>query len=401
MPYELSLAESAEELGKDLWSRLEGPSDYPFLRYEWLDAFEKSSCLGAPRGWIPRHVVVKKVSPGMVSDTVAVAPAYIKLHSMGEFVFDQGWADFAETRLGVRYYPKMILAVPFTPATGPRILPLVGMGPGERSELYDLLTGALPEIARKLGLSSVHVLFPDAAASAELSERQWALRYGVQFQFHNESFRDFDDFLGRFRSKRRTVIRRECRETERLGVELVVRSGAELRAEDAKLLHRLYLTTVDKYVWGRRYLSQDFFQRILSTMPDAVHFVAARVADSARFQKSGAGGRFETGDVVAGAINLLGTHALYGRYWGAFAEVPFLHFNVCLYRGVQETITRGLVRFEPGAGGEHKESRGFSPTVTRSLHHLEDPRLDAAVRDFLKRERDALLEHFPGATIAP
>lgn len=371
--YELSLAESVSELGRELWKELSGPETYPFLGYEWLLALEESGSLGPERGWIPRHVVLRRGK-----EIVAVAPAYIKLHSFGEFVFDQGWGEFSEMRLGERYFPKMILAIPFTPATGPRILFRRGADVADREAIYDLLTGALPELAQKLGLSSVHILFPDEASANELVERNWALRLGIQFQFQNEGYQGFDDYLGSFKSKRRAAIRRECREVANRNIQIQVLQGEGISASQSRLAYELYLTTVDKHVWGRRYLTHAFFERIMATMPDELHFVLAR--DPA-------------GEVLGGAFNLLGKEALYGRYWGAFREVPFLHFNVCLYEGVRECIGRGLARFEPGAGGGHKEGRGFAPTVTRSVHYLRHPALDSAVRDFCQREADGILAH--------
>lgn len=371
--YELGLVESITELTRPVWDQLEGPESYPFLRYEFLLAFEESGCLGADRGWIPRHVVVRRGR-----EVLAVCPAYIKLHSFGEFVFDQGWAEFSEMRLGVRYYPKLILAVPFTPATGPRILFRAGASQADRDAVYDLVTGALPELAEELGLSSVHGLFLDEGSTTALEDRGWAVRLGMQLQFHNPGLEDFEQFLARFRSKRRAVIRRECRALDEQRLQLVVKNGEGFIPQDGRLAHELYLTTVDKHVWGRRYLTRSFFERVIRTMPEALHLVVAQD---------------EAGEPVAGAFNLLGTKALYGRYWGSFSDVPFLHFNVCLYEGIRECIDRGLERFEPGAGGAHKEGRGFSPTLTRSVHFLRDPRLDAAVRDFCRREAEELERH--------
>lgn len=371
--YELSLAESVSELGRELWSELMGPETYPFLGYDWLLALEESGSLGPERGWIARHVVLRRGK-----ETVAIAPAYIKLHSFGEFVFDQGWAEFSEMRLGERYYPKMVLAIPFTPATGPRILFRKGTDGVDREAIYDLLTGALPELAQKLGLSSVHILFPDEESANELADRNWALRLGIQFQFRNEGYRGFDDYLASFKSKRRAAIRRECREISNQNIQIQVLQGNGISASQSRLAYELYLTTVDKHVWGRRYLTHAFFDRIMERMPDQIHFVLARDPG---------------GEVLGGAFNLLGKEALYGRYWGAFKEVPFLHFNVCLYEGVRECIIRGLDRFEPGAGGGHKEGRGFAPTITRSLHYLRQPQLDLAVRDFCQREADGIRAH--------
>lgn len=368
--YELSLSESVGALGASLFAELDGPDRFPFLRFSWLDAFEKSECLGVQRGWVPRHLVVRRGT-----EVLAVAPAYIKTNSFGEFIFDHQIAEFSESRLGVRYYPKLILAVPFTPATGPRILFIRGISEADRAAVLEIITGSIPQLCKKLGLSSAHVLFTDASQTMSLVEHGWALRQGIQFQFKNANHAHFDDFLATFRAKRRAAIRRERREIAASGLQLTEMSGEALSGLDAKLAYELYLTTVDKFVWGRRYLTLPFFQQVLETMPDAIHFVLARD---------------QVGRPVAGAFNLLGAEALYGRYWGAFREVPYLHFEVCLYRGVEKTITSRLDRFEPGAGGEHKESRGFSATRTQSVHYFENPALDRAVREFYAREMEAL-----------
>lgn len=378
---ELSLAffESMAEIGAASWAELEGPAEYPFLRFEWLSAFERSGTVGGSTGWVPRHLRVVTTR----GDTIAVAPAYVKTHSMGEFVFDQSFAEFAEARLGVRYYPKLILAVPFTPATGPRLLFRRGVSPEDRALVWDLLAEDLPARAAALGIGSVHVLFPDDEQADALEARGWASRLGVQFQYHRGEQRSFADYLASLPSKRRTAIRRERRSMEEGGVEIRSLSGGAVDASLARLAYELYLTTVDKYVWGRRYLNLPFFEEVFESMPDAVQLVLA----------SRAGGT----QVLGGALNLIGKKALYGRYWGALCDVPFLHFNVCLYRGIEETLELGLASFQPGAGGEHKEGRGFAATPTRSLHWFGDARLDRAVREYLVRERSAVTERIAGS----
>jgi len=382
VPLALAFSDAIADIGASTWSNLEGPSEYPFLRFEWLSAFEQSGAVGPKTGWIPRHLRVERAS----GELVAVAPAYVKTHSMGEFVFDHSFAEFAETRLGVRYYPKLVLAVPFTPATGPRLLFRRGVSASDRELAWDVLCETLPIRATELGLSSIHVLFPDDEQAAAIEQRGWAPRLGVQFQYHRGSDHSFDDYLAAFSSKRRNAIRRERRSLEAAGIEIRALSGAALGAEQARLAHALYLTTVDKYVWGRRYLNAAFFAAVFESMPEALQLVLAT-----RSSTGGAG--LEAGEgVLGGALNLIGARALYGRYWGALSDVPFLHFNVCLYRGVEETLALGLDSFQPGAGGEHKEGRGFRPTVTRSLHWFADSRLDRAVRDYLQREAGAVLE---------
>jgi predicted N-acyltransferase len=324
------------------------------------------------RGWQPFHVTLHEGG-----ELVGAAPLYVKGSSEGEFVFDQGWADFCQGRLGVRYYPKLLSAVPFTPATAPRLLVRDG---ADGSRLLLAFARGLEELTARLGLSSAHVLFPDAAQASALERAGLAHRHGVQYHWRNEGYATFEDFLSRFTSKRRNQIRREMRAPREQGLELVVRTGRDLTPELLDHAFDFYVSTVQKHFWGRQYLNRAFFEHLAATVPDSVLVV---------FALDG------SGTPIAGAFNLLGPDALYGRYWGARGGVehPFLHFNVCYYRGIEECITRGLRLFEPGAGGEHKLSRGFEPTVTHSLHHLADPRLDRAVRDFLSRERGAIGAH--------
>lgn len=391
---ELSLAfsDSLAEIGASVWADLEGPVEFPFLRFEWLSAFERSGTVGGKTGWLPRHVRVLSVA----GDTLAVAPAYLKAHSMGEFVFDQAFAEFAEARLGVRYYPKLVLAVPFTPTSGPRLLFRRGIAATDRERIWDLLAATLPQRAAELGIGSVHVLFPDDQQADALEARGWASRLGVQFQYHRGDQRSFEDYLASFPSKRRTAIRRERRSLEQGGIEIRSLTGTELDESRARLAYELYLTTVDKYVWGRRYLNLPFFEAVFASMPEAVQLVLASRPNRGSSPVASPGLPCDDGQVLGGAFNLIGQKALYGRYWGALSDVPFLHFNVCLYRGIEETLRLDLSSFQPGAGGEHKEGRGFAPTPTRSLHWFGDARLDRAVREYLVRERSAVMERIQG-----
>lgn len=367
-PLSLSTHESIRALGKSTWNELLGESAAPHLSFEWLDALERTGCVGAERGWLPMHVTLSEGER-----VLAAAPLYLKGNSEGEFVFDYSWARFAQASLRIDYYPKLLVAVPFTPASGPRLLVRQG---ADKQRLFKAFAEGIARLCEALEASSAHVLFPEPAEAAAYGEAGLAERYGVQFHWRNDGYGCFEDFVGRFKSKHRNQIRRERREMVDRGIELRAHSGRDLTPELADTAYAFYLSTVDKFAWGRRYLKRAFFEEVFSTMPERLHFVVARDA----------GGR-----PLGGAFNLLGPAALYGRYWGAKAEVPFLHFNACFYFGVEECIRRGLSRFEPGAGGEHKVARGFEPTVTHSAHHLRDARLDAAVRDFLSRERQAVL----------
>jgi uncharacterized protein len=375
MEYELRTWASMRALGEAAYRALETPETPPFLSFDWLDALECTGCVVPERGWMPMHVTLHRDG-----ELVACAPAYVKGNSEGEFVFDHGWARFCEGTLGLPYYPKLLVGVPFTPATGPKLM----IRPGEPArQLYAVFAEALRKLTTEAGVSGAHVLFSPEPEANALEQEGFASRLGVQFHWHNQGYETFDDFLSRFNAKRRHQIKRERREVVASGVDVSVCTGRDLTPELADFCYGFYRTTVDKHVWGRRYLKRQFFEEVLSRIPHRLHVVVARDAGSRR--------------PIAGAFNLLGPNALYGRYWGALEERPFLHFEVCFYRGIQDAIERRLTRFEPGAGGEHKIARGFEPSLTYSTHHLGDRRLDRAVRDFLIREECAVRDEIASA----
>lgn len=354
-----------------LFDGLTGWHDNPTLSPAWLAALEETGCATPDSGWIPHHLAVYGGARG--EQLLAFAPAYVKLNSEGEFIFDWGIAR-AAPRFGVEYYPKLLFAVPFTPATGPRLLLARGADPALARAAFK---AGLVTLTSKLDLSSAHVLFLPGDDAAELALRSGGAlmhRRTLQYHWHNQGFASFEAFLGSLPSKRRTQIRRERKAPAEQGLTLETLSGDALTPAVADLAYELYLTTVEKFYWGRRYLNRAFFQAIMRTMPERVELVVAR-----------RGAR-----TLAGAFNLRGDTTLFGRYWGAFEELPFLHFNVCFYHSIERCIRDGLQRFEPGAGGEHKRARGFVPTLTHSVHHVREPRLALAVADFFEREREAV-----------
>ncbi|MBN1208347.1 MAG: N-acetyltransferase [Myxococcaceae bacterium] len=370
LPLTLRVHRAISELPRGAWDGLLDEAATPFLEWTFLAALEESGSAVPERGWHPRHLTLWRGSR-----LVAAAPAYLRDDSDGEFVFDGAWAT-AAGRVGLRYYPKLVLAVPFTPATGRRVL----VAPGEdratrEAELY----AAALEYARAEGVSGLHVLFHTEEEAAGLEAAGFALRLGVQYQWRNEGYRTLEDFLGRFHSKRRNQLRRELRAPATQGITLRTLRGEALAELDPDELFRLYASTVDKYPWGRRLLTPAFFARLLATFRHRCEFVEA----------------LRGGRRVAGAFNLVGPDVLYGRYWGCLEEHPFLHFNVCLYHPLQDAISQGLRRFEPGAGGEHKLTRGFEPRITYSAHLLLHPGLDRAVRAFLLQEQAAVRAGLP------
>jgi len=370
LPLTLRVHRAITEVPRGAWDALLDDAAIPFLEWDFLAALEESGSAVPERGWHPRHLTLWRGAR-----LVAAAPAYLRDNSEGEFVFDGAWAT-AAGRVGLRYYPKLVLAVPFTPATGRRVL----VAPGEERSAREaeLYTAAL-EYARAEEVSGVHVLFHTEAETAGLEAAGFALRLGVQYQWRNVGYRTWEDFLGRFHSKRRSQLRRELRAPASQGITLHTLRGEELANLDPAELFHLYASTVDKYPWGRCLLTPDFFARMLASFRHRCEFVEAR----------------RGGQRIAGAFNFVGPGVLYGRYWGCFEEHPFLHFNVCLYHPVQEAITQGLRRFEPGAGGEHKLTRGFEPHITYSAHLLLHPGLDRAVRVFLSQEQAAVRAGLP------
>ncbi len=371
MNLSLSTHESVRDLGERTWRSLHRPEHGPHTSFEWLDAMERTGLVRPERGWMPMHLLLR-----LDDRPVAVAPAYLKGNSEGEFVFDHAWARYCHQNLGREYYPKLIVASPFTPATGARLL--IDQAADEAEVLTGFAQG-LRQLAAKLDLLSVHILFPREKETGRLASAGMHTRKGIQYHFKNHGYETFEDFLSHLRSKKRAQVRRERRTLTEQGISLHSKLGSELTPAEIDFVFEAYVSTVDKFAWGRQYLNRAFFFEVCSTMGDSLHAVLAQ--DDA------------SGELLAASFNLLGPERLYGRYWGAVHERSFLHFNVCFYAGIEECIKRGLEVFEPGAGGEHKLARGFDPTVTYSAHHLLHPSMDLAIGDFLGRERQAVEQH--------
>jgi predicted N-acyltransferase len=363
---EIRVHTSIRDIPAAEWDSLDGARTAPFLTHTWLEALESTGCVGAEAGWLPHHL-----SFWEGGRLVGAAPAYLKENSEGEFVFDWSWAGAAE-RAGIPYYPKLVVAVPFTPATGPRLLVAE---PASRSALVRTLAEVLKKLVAAERISGAHVLFPPEEEVSVLVDGGLAHRMGIQFHWLNHGYATFDDYLGRFSSKRRNQIKRERKEMDKQGIVLSTARG-RIAPADIDVMYGFYLATVEKFTWGRQYLNRAFFEEVCDRLAGKIEIVLAR----------------EGGRVIGGAFNLVGETTLFGRYWGATEERPFLHFNVCFYHSIEECIERGLARFEPGAGGQHKLVRGFEPTITHSAHHLAHRGLDRAVREFLERERAAVRE---------
>ncbi len=357
----LQVLEAIADAPKASWNALLRRDDAPVLRWEWLEAMEASGSATRARGWEATHFTLWR------GDTlVAAAPAWRKHHSMGEYIYDFGWAQAAEAA-GVRYHPKLLVGLPLSPLTARRFL----VAPGEdEAALRRHLQDAMVDYAREHQLSSIHVLFPPEAEAKALVRDGFFLRTTMQYHWRNPGYLAPEDYLARFDSKRRNQLKRERGAPAKQGLRLRTVRGAELSQAHGELAWRFYEATASRYSWGPVQLTRGLFTRVVAAMPDAVELVVAE----------------REGRVIAGAFNLHSTRRLYGRYWGCFEEHPFLHFNVCLYHSIDDAIARGLEAFEPGAGGEHKIARGFEPTAIFSVHRLFHPGLDRAVQDFCRRE---------------
>ncbi len=359
---EWQLVSGVREVPRAEWNALVG-DDSPFLEWEWLASLEEAGCVGEREGWAPRPLVAREAGR-----LVAACPVYLKGHSEGEFVFDWGWADAAQ-RAGLAYYPKLLVGIPFTPVTGARLL----TAPGEdRQALLAQCARALVELCGANELSGVHVNFCRDDERAALEAAGFLPRLGLQYHWRNDGCASFDDYLARLRSKRRNQVRREQRSLAEQGVTVSALVGDEITDELFAPMFEIYCVTVDNHPYGRRYLNQRFFELLRERYRERLCFIVARRGE----------------EIVAGTVNVQKGDALYGRYWGALVPLHNLHFNVSYYAGIAHCIAQGFARFEPGAGGEYKQLRGFDAVPTWSCHWLADPRLRDAVAHFLARERE-------------
>jgi len=338
----------------------------PFVTHAFLFALEQSRSVGGRSGWAPAHLLVEDAAGRLV----AAAPTYLKGHSQGEYVFDHSWAD-AYQRAGGDYYPKLQVAVPFTPVTGRRMLIAADAPSGAR----EALVAGWRALRKAAGASSVHVTFPNRGDNDALQRAGFLSRTGEQFHFLNEGYQTFDDFLAALASRKRKAIKRERREA--LGDDITVEwlTGDDIKPAHWDAFFAFYMETGSRK-WGRPYLTREFFDRIGASLASRILLVMAK-----------SGGRY-----IAGAINFIGDDALYGRNWGAIVERPFLHFEICYYQAIDFAIARRLARVEAGAQGEHKLARGYRPTPTYSVHEFADARFQRAVGDYLAREREAVQE---------
>lgn len=374
----IRVVESADEIAAADWDRLANPPGpasaaasfefpyNPFLRHDFFASLERSESATARTGWLPQHLVLEKAG----GDTIGIIPCYLKGHSQGEYVFDHGWADAFE-RAGGRYYPKLQATVPFTPATGRRLL----AGNDEDTKSRQLvMAGGLQEVCNRHGVSSAHITFMTEAEWSLLGAHGFLRRTDQQFHWLNDSYENFDDFLAALSSRKRKNIRKErAAALAGNGISIEWLTGSDLTEDVWDTFFRFYMDTGSRK-WGQPYLTREFYSMIGEAIAEDIVLIMAR----------------RGGEYVAGAINFVGSHTLYGRHWGCIEDHPFLHFEVCYYQAIDYAIAHGLERVEAGAQGGHKLARGYVPQITHSAHFIPNPSFRQAVEDYLKHERAAV-----------
>ena len=339
----------------------------PFISYEFLYALEASGSTKIKNGWGGAHILLEDEAENLL----AACPAYLKSHSMGEYVFDQGWAD-AYSRAGGEYYPKLQISVPFTPATAPKLL----AGDDDKAvDLKRMLASSIPELCARLGASSAHATFLTEEDKKIFLEAGFLERNDKQYHWFNENYGSFDDFLEALASRKRKLIRRERRDALANGITIQCLTGSDIKTEHMEAFYTFYMDTGSRK-WGRPYLTRAFFSIIQETMPDQILLIMAK----------------REGQYIAGAINFIGGDVLYGRNWGCIENHPFLHFEVCYYQAIDFAIQKGLKKVEAGAQGEHKLARGYRPVTTYSAHYIADPSFRQAVANYLQEERNYIAE---------
>ena len=381
--YTIRVAQSFKDIAPESWNRLSGASRSaiaapynPFISHAFLSSLEDSGSATAKTGWLGQHLLLER-SDG---ELMGAVPGYLKNHSRGEYVFDQGWADAFE-RAGGRYYPKLQCSVPFTPATGPRLL-TTGL---DAAAFQQVLAYGLQQVTEKLGISSAHVTFANEDEIETLEEEGFLHRTDQQFHFINEGYRDHADFLDALSSRKRKTLKKERRAALENGIEIDWLTGSDLTEDIWDQFFTFYMDTGSRK-WGKPYLTRAFYSLIGERMADDILLVMAK----------------REGKYVAGAINFIGGDALYGRHWGCIEDHPFLHFEVCYHQAIDFALSKGLKRVEAGAQGEHKLARGYTPVTTHSAHYIAHPGLRHAIADYLERERseveqinDYLEDHSP------
>ncbi|MCC9625511.1 GNAT family N-acetyltransferase [Thalassospira sp. MA62] len=367
MPAEIKTVTDIHEIGATQWENCAG-SDNPFVSFAFLSAMEDSKSACALSGWQPFHLVLSDEN----GIAIGIVPLYVKSHSYGEYVFDWAWAEAYE-RAGGKYYPKLQSCVPFSPVPGPRFL--IAQNHPDPARIRKLLIDALAVLPEKLGTATLHVTFCSGAESDEMAQAGFLKRTGMQYHWRNRDYGSFDDFLGALNSRKRKNLRKERKQVREMGYRFEALRGDDLKAHHWDRFYHFYMDTSDRK-WGQAYLTRSFFELLHERLRDRTVLIAA----------------FNDDEMVAGALNLIGSKTLYGRNWGTIDRTPLLHFETCYYQAIDLAIDNGLETVEAGAQGEHKIQRGYEPVLTHSAHLIADPGLHRAVAQFLRQEQEHIAE---------
>ena len=361
----IELASSLRNIDKNQWNKL-NICNHPFTSYEFLNALETSNSVSTKTGWTPKHILVKNAA----NNLIGASPNYLKMHSYGEYIFDHSWANAFENA-GGQYYPKLLSAIPFTPATGPRIL--LSPQKNNNDEIFKLIIGTYEQLVKNNNLSSAHMNFITKQLSDTLDKRNWIKREGLQFHWYNKKYQSFDDFLDELKSTKRKAIKKERKKINEYGLTIERLTGDALNVKIWDSFYEFYLSTIDKK-WGGAYLTKDFFYSINRSMKNKILLVIAK----------------KNNDIIAGALNFVGENTLYGRNWGSKLDVPFLHFELCYYQAIEYAIENKIQIVEAGAQGHHKIQRGYIATSTYSAHYIQNDSFDKAVRGFVEMEANEI-----------
>ena len=355
------LVSSLADVNRNEWDSL-NTSNHPFTSYDFLNSLEMSESVTAKTGWNPQHIIIKNNT----GNIIGASPNYLKMHSYGEYIFDHAWANAFENA-GGQYYPKLLSAIPFTPATGPRVL--IDPKSPDNDKIFELIINMFEIIVQNNNLSSAHLNFITDKLNKKLKNEKWIKRKGLQFHWHNRDYNSFDDFLSKLKSSKRKAIRKERRSI--LNNNLIIQkvTGNELNSEMWDSFYDFYLNTINKK-WGGAYLTKSFFYLINKTMKNKIFLIIAR----------------QNNKIVAGALNFIGSNTLYGRNWGSIVDIPFLHFELCYYQAMEYAIDNNIKTVEAGAQGHHKIQRGYIAQSTYSRHLIQNESFAKAIRNFVQLE---------------
>lgn len=363
---ELKTYSNISEIGQERWNSL-SKNQYPFLKYEFLNALEASGSVSARTGWQPMHIELVENDR-----TILLMPTYLKNHSYGEYVFDWAWADAYESR-GLSYYPKLLSAIPYTPSVGPRWLSTL-----DTDRSWSLVVQGIAQLSTEQRIETWHLLFPTNQIVDQAEAHSTLSRHGIQYHWFNRDYASFDDFLATFTSRKRKELKKERARIAATGIKFRHLRGDQVSETELEQFYQFYAATYAKR--GRApYLNFEFFEAVFKELPQQILLVLAE----------------KEGEPIAGALSFEDDETLYGRYWGCLDEYDGLHFETCYYQGIEHCISSGLKRFDPGAQGEHKIKRGFEPTITHSLHWIASAPYRNAIADFVKQESQAIQQYLP------